>query len=32
VQNALPARFSAGASWLASLTVINLIRRFGEGT
>jgi HK97 family phage major capsid protein len=32
VQNALPARFSAGASWLASLTVINLARRFGEGT
>jgi HK97 family phage major capsid protein len=32
VQNALPARFSAGASWLASLTVINLTRRFGEGT
>jgi len=32
VQNALPARFSAGAAWLASLTVINAARRFGEGT
>jgi HK97 family phage major capsid protein len=28
----LPARFSAGAAWLASLTVINKARRFGEGT
>jgi HK97 family phage major capsid protein len=32
VQNALPARHSARASWLASLTILNRIRRFGEGT
>jgi HK97 family phage major capsid protein len=32
VQNALPARHSPGASWLASLTTINKARRFGEGT
>lgn len=32
VQNALPARHSRAASWLASLTILNKIRRFGEGT
>ena len=28
VQNALPARFSAGASWMASLAVLNSTRQF----
>lgn len=32
VQNAIPARHSAGATWMASLTVLNKARRFGEGT
>lgn len=30
--NALPARFRANASWVMNGPVINLIRRFGEGT
>jgi Predicted phage phi-C31 gp36 major capsid-like protein len=32
VQNALPARHSANASWMANLAILNATRRFGEGT
>lgn len=32
VQNALPARHSGGASWTASLPILNATRRFGEGS
>jgi HK97 family phage major capsid protein len=32
IQNALPARFSPGASWLMALPVMNTIRQFTIGT
>jgi predicted phage gp36 major capsid-like protein len=32
IQNALPPRFSANASWMANLAILNATRRFGEGT
>jgi HK97 family phage major capsid protein len=32
VDNALPSRYRANASWVANIAVLNRIRRFGEGS